>query len=207
MDCNKRLHIKVNGPSVELQTGFNRNKIIPFLIESETNITIICNTRSEIFTWCRHEYRLPVWIQPTGHYSYTQSLAHNTERLVNYDWAITYINLYYIHLFHTYTYITNSEMREYYFLFFTIEKYKTLMIGPLGCALYINSIKPETCFDTPTPLRTRSTKVQDQCAKNGRVKSWQRGRAFHREDHTCSSPFHSLVDDQLIIWLMWAATE
>lgn len=96
------------------------------------------------------------------------SLLHNTERFVNNDWAINTLS-YHIHVFHTYTYI--KFCNEIFFSFFTLEKYRTLMIGPLWlCFLsktyFISLIKPETCCFIHQHLwRTRVTKIQDQCAK------------------------------------------
>lgn len=69
-----------------------------------------------------------MWLQHNIHQdNYTQPLAHNTERLLKYDFH-THIIHHHIHLFHTYTYINKSLDGIISFL---LEKYQTLMIGPL----------------------------------------------------------------------------
>lgn len=81
-------------------------------------------------------------VQDPGRRGYdgcTLSCTHthtNTERLGNYDWPIhIYIYIYHPILFpsfHTYTYINKFRDERKYLFFFTIEKYVTLIIGPLA---------------------------------------------------------------------------
>lgn len=136
MDCNKQLHIKVNGPPVELctvnlfivvQTGFKQEQK-QHLFFSSGRISSLLSIRDTVPTTNETSCANPASQVMT----IIHSLLHNTERFVNYDWAINTLS-YHIHVFHTYSTLTNSAMRYCYFfiLFFTLEKYRTLMIGPL----------------------------------------------------------------------------
>lgn len=99
------------------------------------------------------------------------------------------------------------------YIFFTLEKYRTLMIGPLWLCFsqevwHRSLIKPETCFYTSTPLQNRidkrRRKKQDECAKvsspNVKV-TIRKGQSNHTQDHhtlwfmqssrkSCSAPEH-----------------
>ena len=144
MDCNKRLHVKVELCTVNLfivfQTGLNRNKSI----------------------------YLSVWIQSWHVYAAVPCTEHQK------DWSIH--SLYHIHLF-THIHILNSVMKYYSLFFFTLEKYRTLMIGPLWLCFSWGILHP---FDKSRNMlffilhrhlwRTRFTKVQDQCAKTRDLK-------------------------------------
>lgn len=64
--------------------------------------------------------------------------------------------------FHTYTYINKfcDDIIFFFLFFFTLEKYRTLMIGPLWLCfswevLHQFLIKPETCFCTSTALESK----------------------------------------------------
>lgn len=119
------------------------------------------------------------------------SLLHNTERFVNYDWAINTLS-YHIHVFHTYSILTNSAMRYCYFFnyFFHIRKIQdtddwTLVAVLLRETFFISLIKPETCSFLHQHLwRTRLTKNTRSMCKPKMRKAGdekvtnRRGRAF-----------------------------
>lgn len=111
---------------------------------------------------------------------------------------------------HTFIYI-NKFFDDIYF--FTLEKYRTLMIGPLWLCfsqevLHRPLIKPETCFlyinTSAEQDWEKKKKKQDECAKvsSPKVKvTIRKGQSNHTRDHhtlwfmqssrkSCSAPEH-----------------
>lgn len=93
MDCNKQLHIKVSGPPVELRTGSLVVVIHTGFKQEQKQVLFVAPCESHRFSeYLGYSYSIELVFlcesSPTSRDGYTQPLAHDTERLVNYDWAI-----------------------------------------------------------------------------------------------------------------------
>lgn len=168
MDNNKPLHINLETLPVVLCRDPRCCQSHQVLRRTKVNLIITAYVGYDKRDFlCKS---IPTWEQ-----SYT-----TLSRSANNDWVI-HIFLDNFHGFfltrahtHTHTFIyINKFFDDIYF--FTLEKYRTLMIGPLWLCfsqevLHRPLIKPETCFYTSTPLQNRIDKKRRKNRMN--VQKW-----------------------------------